>query len=120
LAEGLRLTLQVEAVVRWIFRSRLLSLSEGVHRRRHSVVNAAGTAKAVAAAKAEAKIVELVRSTPGMRTSAIARATASGLSSVAGRLKRLQSRGQVERDASEGWRAAEGLRPNEAKTNPAG
>jgi hypothetical protein len=79
------------------------------------------TAKAVAAAKAEAKIVELVRSTPGLSTAAIARATGCGTTTAAGRLKRLRARHLVERDAGEGWRAsAGGSRLNEPKANAAG
>jgi hypothetical protein len=79
------------------------------------------TAKAVAAAKAEAKIFELVRSTPGLGTAAIARATGCGTTTTAGRLKRLRARHLVER-GSEGWRssAAGGSRPSELRTNPAG
>ena len=73
---------------------------------------------AAGAAKAEAKIVELVRSSPGMRTSAIAKATSTGATTVAGRLKRLQARSLVERHG-EGWRvSAGGSRPNEARANP--
>lgn len=43
------------------------------------------------------------------------------LTTAASRLKRLQARRQVERDAGEGWRAsaAGGARLNEARTNPA-
>lgn len=84
--------------------------------RRHP--NATRAAKAVEAAKAEARIVELVKTTPGMGTAAIARATGAGTTTAAGRLKRLEARHLIER-GDEGWRAsAEGSRPNEARTSP--
>ena len=79
------------------------------------------TAKSVEAAKAEAKIVELLKSTPGMRTAAIAKATKSGTTTAAGRLKRLRARSLVERDAGEGRRvSAGGSRPSGAKASGGG
>ncbi len=43
-----------------------------------------------------------------MSTAAIARAMKTGVTTAAGRLKRLQARSLVERDADDGWRAAAG------------
>jgi hypothetical protein len=62
-------------------------------------------AKAIAAAKAEEAIVELLRATPGMRTSAIAKVAQAPLTSTAKRLARLEGRALVQRGADEGWRA---------------
>jgi hypothetical protein len=54
---------------------------------------------ALAAAEAEAKIVALLRSTPGMRPVEIAKAMAARPNTILQRLQRMQERGQVERDA---------------------
>ena len=51
-------------------------------------------------------ILKLLQSSPGMGTAAIARATTAGRSTTVERLKRLQAKGQIERDdAGVGWRA---------------
>ena len=47
-----------------------------------------------------------MRSTPGLGTAAIARATGCGTTTAAGRLKRLRARHLIERDAGEGWRVS--------------
>jgi DNA-binding IclR family transcriptional regulator len=60
----------------------------------------------VAAAQVEQTILELLRLSPGLRTAAIAKATAARRSTADERLKRLQAKGLIERDdASAGWRA---------------
>jgi DNA-binding IclR family transcriptional regulator len=62
--------------------------------------------KALRAAKVEETILGLLRSSPGLRTAAIAKATAAQRSTTDERLKRLQAKGLVERDdAGVGWRA---------------
>ena len=62
--------------------------------------------KALRAAEVEETILELLRSSPGLRTAAIAKATAAQRSTTDERLKRLQAKGLIERDdASAGWRA---------------
>jgi uncharacterized membrane protein len=60
--------------------------------------------KALRAAEIETTILELLRSSPGMGTAAIARATAAQRSTTDERLKRLQAKGLIERDDA-GWRA---------------
>ena len=60
--------------------------------------------KALRAAKVEEMILKLLQSSPGMRTAAIAKATAAQRSTTDERLKRLQAKGLVERDDA-GWRA---------------
>ena len=60
--------------------------------------------KALRAAKVEETILKLLQSSPGMRTAAIAKATAAQRSTTDERLKRLQAKGLVERDDA-GWRA---------------
>jgi len=63
-------------------------------------------AKMVAAAQVEQTIIGLLRSSPGLRTAANAKATAAQRSTTDERLKRLQAKGLIERDdASAGWRA---------------
>jgi hypothetical protein len=65
-----------------------------------------GRSKMVAAAQVEQTILELLRLSPGLRTAAIAKATAARRSTADERLKRLQAKGLIERDdASAGWRA---------------
>ena len=54
--------------------------------------------KALRAAQVEETILKLLQSSPGMRTAAIARATAAQRSTTDERLKRLQAKGLVERD----------------------
>ncbi len=60
--------------------------------------------KALRAAQVEETILKLLQSSPGMRTAAIAKATAAERSTTDERLKRLQAKGLVERDDA-GWRA---------------
>ena len=60
----------------------------------------------LAAAKAEEAIVELLRATPGMRTSAIAKAAGAPATTAQNRLLRLQRAGRIERGEDDGWRAA--------------
>jgi hypothetical protein len=65
-----------------------------------------GRSKMVAAAQVEQTILELLRLSPGLRTAAIAKATAARRSTADERLKRLQAKGLIERDdASARWRA---------------
>ena len=65
-----------------------------------------GRSKMVAAAQVEQTIIGLLRSSPGLRTAANAKATAAQRSTTDERLKRLQAKGLIERDdASAGWRA---------------
>ena len=53
----------------------------------------------------EETILKLVQSSLGLRTAAIAKATAAGRSTTVERLKRLQTKGLVERDGDgAGWR----------------
>jgi predicted Rossmann fold nucleotide-binding protein DprA/Smf involved in DNA uptake len=59
--------------------------------------------KALRAAQVEETILELLQSSPGIRTAAIAKATAAQRSTTDERLKRLQAKGLVERD-DVGWR----------------
>jgi hypothetical protein len=59
--------------------------------------------KALRAAQVEETILELLQSSPGIRTAAIAKSTAQR-STTDERLKRLQAKGLVERD-DVGWRA---------------
>jgi uncharacterized membrane protein len=62
--------------------------------------------KPLPAARAEETILALLRSSPGLRTAAIAKATAAQRSTTDERLKRLQAKGLIERDdAGVGWRA---------------
>jgi hypothetical protein len=62
--------------------------------------------KMVAAAQVEQTIIGLLRSSPGLRTAANAKATAAQRSTTDERLKRLQAKGLIERDdTSAGWRA---------------
>ena len=50
---------------------------------------------AIAAAAAEGKIIEVLRSTPGMKTTEIARATGSRTNTVSQRLARMRDRGAI-------------------------
>ena len=60
--------------------------------------------KALRAAEVEERILELLRSSPGLRTGGIAKAMAAQRSTTDERLKRLQAKGVIERDGV-GWRA---------------
>ncbi len=65
--------------------------------------------KALRAVQVGQTILELLRSSPGLRTAATARATAAGRSTTVERLKRLQAKGLIERAGhgpGPGWRAA--------------
>ena len=62
--------------------------------------------KALRAAQVGQTILELLRSSPGMGTAAIAQATAAGRSTTVERLRRLQAKGLIERAGpGPGWRA---------------
>ena len=61
---------------------------------------------AIKAAEAERAIIELLKATPGMGTTEIARATDSKTPTTVERLRRLQAKGVIERDASAGWAAS--------------
>ncbi len=63
--------------------------------------------KALRGPQVEEAILKLLQSSPGMGTAAIARATAAGRSTTVERLRRLQTKGLIERDGddSAGWRA---------------
>jgi hypothetical protein len=56
-------------------------------------------------AAADDAVLALLRSTPGLRTAKIARATEAKTNTLGQRLQRLSSRGQVQRDDSGGWAA---------------
>jgi hypothetical protein len=60
---------------------------------------------AILAQEAEAKIVELLRSTPGLGTTQIANETGSKVNTVTQRLQRLKDRGLIERLDGSGWGA---------------
>jgi hypothetical protein len=60
---------------------------------------------AVAAAKAEEAIIELLREQPGLKSTQIAKETKSKASTVTKRLKRLKARGQVAGGGDDGWQA---------------
>ena len=61
--------------------------------------------KTLRTAEVEAAILELLRSSPGKGTAAIARATTAHRSTTVERLKRLQVKGLIERGGDGGWRA---------------
>jgi DNA-binding IclR family transcriptional regulator len=54
--------------------------------------------KDAAAVEMDQRVIDLLRSQPGLKTAAIAEKTGSKTSTTVERLKRLQSRGQVQRD----------------------
>jgi hypothetical protein len=60
----------------------------------------------VAAAQAEAKILELLREQPGMGTAALARATESRVNTTGERLKRLKARHLITPAEGGGWAAS--------------
>lgn len=62
--------------------------------------------KAAEAAKAEKAIIELLRASPGLKTSELAKSSGAKKSTVAERLRRLKSRGQIASDGAGGWTAA--------------
>ena len=62
--------------------------------------------KMAMAAEAEAKILELLKSQPGLGTAAVAKATASKTNTVAQRLQRLRDKGAITGGGNEGWVAA--------------
>jgi hypothetical protein len=55
--------------------------------------------------EAEKAIVSLLKETPNLGTSAIAKATGSPQVTVQDRLRRLRSRGEIEGGGKDGWRA---------------
>ena len=59
--------------------------------------------KAILAAQAEEKIIELLRSTPGLGMTQIAKETGSKTNPVVQRLQRLRDRGVIERLDGSGW-----------------
>ena len=62
---------------------------------------------AIAAAAAEGKIIEVLRSTPGMKTTEIARATDAKVNTTTQRLARMLDRGAIIRDGADGgWTAS--------------
>jgi hypothetical protein len=65
-----------------------------------------GHPNAAAAQEAEAKIIELLRATPGLGTAAIARSTGAKVNTTAERLKRLKAKGLTVGGGADGWTAA--------------
>jgi len=61
--------------------------------------------KAARARQGEQAILDLLKMTPGMRTSELAKQTEAQMSTVSERLRRMKRRGQVASEG-EGWRAA--------------
>jgi hypothetical protein len=55
------------------------------------------------AAAEEAKIIDLLRSSPNLKTAQIAKATASKTSTLSERLRRLKVRGEVTGGGNAGW-----------------
>jgi hypothetical protein len=64
------------------------------------------SAKMIAAAASEARIIEVLKEHPGMGVSALAEATAAKRSTTAERLRRLRAKGLVEAAEGGGWSAA--------------
>jgi len=64
------------------------------------------SAKMIAAAASEARIIEVLKTHPGMGVMALAEATAAKKSTTAERLRRLREKGLVEAAESGGWSAA--------------
>ena len=65
-----------------------------------------GHPNAAAAQEAEAKIIELLRATPGMGTAALTRATGAKVNTTAERLKRMKAKGLAIGGAGGGWTAS--------------
>lgn len=61
---------------------------------------------AIAAKEAEQAIIEVLRSSPGMGTAAVARATDSKVNTTAQRLARLRDRGMIAGGGGGGWTAS--------------
>ncbi len=61
---------------------------------------------AIKAAEIEASIVALLRTTPGMRTAAVAKATGARTSTTVERLKRMKDKGLAQGGGDAGWSAA--------------
>jgi hypothetical protein len=57
------------------------------------------------AAAAETKMLELIRASPGMRTTAIAKAAGTKTSTTIERLRRMRERGEVQGGGPTGWTA---------------
>ena len=84
-----------------------LPLSNGADAARPFAPAAPRHPAAIQAAEAEARIAELVRDRPGLRTSEIAKETSAKVNTTVERLKRMTAKGLIERqDASAGWRAS--------------
>jgi hypothetical protein len=62
--------------------------------------------KAIEAAKAEEAIVDLLRTKPGLKISELIKSSGAKKSTVAERLRRLKTRGQIASDGAGGWTAA--------------
>jgi hypothetical protein len=66
-----------------------------------------GHPNAKVAQQAEAKIIEVLRSSPGLKTTEIAKAMDSKLNTTTQRLSRMRDRGEIIRsDDGNGWQAA--------------
>jgi hypothetical protein len=65
-----------------------------------------GHPNAAAAQEAEAKIIELLRATPGIGTAALARATGAKVNTTAERLKRMKAKGLTVGGGADGWTAS--------------
>ena len=62
---------------------------------------------AIAAKEAEAQIIEVLRSSPGLGTAAVAKATSSKTNTTAQRLQRMREKGAIIGGGADGWRSAE-------------
>jgi hypothetical protein len=60
---------------------------------------------ALKAAAAEAKMLDLIRASPGMGTTALAKAAGSKTSTTIERLRRMRERGEVVGGGADGWTA---------------
>lgn len=84
-----------------------LALGNGAEAARPFAPAAQRHPAAIQAAEAEARIAELVRDRPGLRTSEIAKETRAKVNTTVERLKRMAAKGLIERqDPSAGWRAS--------------
>ena len=70
------------------------------------VLSGVQRANLVGAQAAEARIVELLKERPSLKTGAIAAATGSNVQTTADRLKRLRKRGAIGGGGVDGWTAA--------------
>jgi hypothetical protein len=81
-------------------------IPSGVSLRGSSRTSGGMNPRAIAAANAEAAIIEALQSSPGMGTAGVARATNAKVNSTTERLRRLKQKGQVERSEGGGWQAS--------------